>query len=75
MDKLFRYINPERVIDIGANIGSFSRKLHYHYPNCNIVMVEANPNCKPYLQISQIPFDIVGLSDKKGIKDFYVEIK
>lgn len=73
MDKLFRYINPKRVIDIGANIGNFSRKLYYHYPNCNIIMVEANPNCKPYLQISQIPFDIIGLSDNKGIKDFYVE--
>jgi FkbM family methyltransferase len=36
-------------------------------------MVEANPNCKPYLQLLEIPFDIIGLSNEKDTKVFYLE--
>lgn len=73
MDKLFRYVKPSRTIDIGANVGNFSRNLHYRYPDCKIIMVEANPNCKPYLQLLEIPFDIIGLSNEKDTKVFYLE--
>ena len=73
MDKLFRYVAPKSVLDIGANIGDFTRRLYYKFPECKVVMVEANPNCKPYLQLLEIPYDIVGLSNKEGYKDLYIE--
>jgi FkbM family methyltransferase len=73
MDKLFKYINPKRVLDIGANVGNFGKNIYYKFPECEIIMIEANPNCKPYLQLLEIPFKIIGISDEKGIKDFYVE--
>jgi FkbM family methyltransferase len=36
-------------------------------------MVEANPNCEPYLRLLGKPYDIVALSDKEGYADLYVE--
>ena len=36
-------------------------------------MVEANPNCEPYLRLLGKPYDIVALSDKDGYADLYVE--
>jgi FkbM family methyltransferase len=73
MDKLFKYINPKRVLDIGANVGDFSKKIYFRFPKCDIIMIEANPNCKPYLQLLEIPYQLIGVSDKKGSKDFFIE--
>lgn len=36
-------------------------------------MVEANPNCEPYLRLLGKPYEIVALSDKGGYTDLYVE--
>lgn len=36
-------------------------------------MVEANPNCEPYLRLLGKPYEIVALSDKEGYADLYVE--
>ena len=66
MDKLFKYINPKRVLDIGANVGDFSKKIYFRFPKCEIIMIEANPNCKPYLQLLEIPYQLIGVSDKKA---------
>ena len=73
MDKLFKYINPERAIDIGAHIGHFTKELYYNFPKCKVVMVEANPNCELYLRLLGKPYEIVALSNKKGYADLYVE--
>lgn len=73
MDKLFKYIEPKIAIDIGANVGDFSKELYYRFPNCEIVMVEANPNCEKYLRVLELPHEIIALSDKEETKDFYVE--
>lgn len=74
MDKLFRYIEPKKVIDIGANIGNFARNIHYNFSNCKIIMVEANPNCEPYLQLLRQPYEILALSDKEDNNlDLYIE--
>lgn len=73
MDKLFKHINPKRAIDIGAHIGNFTKQLQYRYPECMVIMVEANPNCEPYLKLSGKQYEIIGLSDKEGYADLYVE--
>lgn len=73
LDKLFKHINPTRAIDIGAHVGNFTKQLSYRYPTCRTVMVEANPNCEPYLRLLSKPYYIVALSDKEGYADLYVE--
>lgn len=73
MDKLFRHINPKRAIDVGAHIGNFTKQLSYNFPECKIIMVEANKNCEPYLRLLSKPYDIVALSDKEGTAELYVE--
>jgi len=36
-------------------------------------MVEANPNCEPYLRLLSKPYEIVALSNKTGFADLYIE--
>jgi FkbM family methyltransferase len=73
MDKLFRHINPKGVIDVGAHVGNFTKQIYYKYPTCEIVMVEANPNCEQYLRLLGKPYDMVALSHKEGYGDLYIE--
>lgn len=73
MDKLFRHISPKRALDIGAHIGNFTKELYYQYPECQIVMIEANKNCEPYLRLLGKPYEIVALSDKNGTAELYIE--
>ena len=48
--KLINYSNPKRFLDIGAHTGDFTKDLTRLAPDCEVIMVEANPNCEPYLQ-------------------------
>lgn len=73
MDRLFRHINPKRALDIGANVGSFTKELYYQYPECQIVMIEANKNCEPYLRLLGKPYEIVALSDRNGTAELHIE--
>lgn len=73
MEKLLKHITPKRVLDVGANIGEFTKELLSHIPNCQVVMIEANPHCEPYLKQMGQPYDMVALSDKFGIAKLYIE--
>jgi FkbM family methyltransferase len=73
MDRLLKHINPKVAIDIGANIGSFTLYLLQHFPDCKVVMVEANPNCERYLRMHGQRYDMVALSNKTGVGELYVE--
>lgn len=73
MDRLFEYINPKRVVDIGAHVGEFTKQIYYKFPTCEIKMVEANPNCEPYLRLLGKPYDIVALSHKEGYAQLFIE--
>lgn len=74
MDKLFKYIKPKNLVDIGANIGNFTKDIYYTFPSCKAIMVEANPNCEPYLRLLGRPYDIVALSNKED-KDISLYIE
>jgi len=71
--KLFRYTNPRRVLDIGAHIGQFSQQVKRFNPEADIIMVEANPNCEPYLNKLDIPYQMIALSKEKGEAELFVE--
>lgn len=73
MDKLLRHIKPKRFLDVGANVGEFTKQLLTHVPNCQVVMVEANPNCESHLKELGHPYDIVALSNYSGTADLYIE--
>ena len=73
MDKLFRHIKPATALDIGAHVGNFTKELYYQFPECQIVMIEANRECEPYLRLLGKPYEIVALCDKDGTASLYME--
>ena len=73
MDKLIRHVRPKTLLDVGANVGAFTKEILSIIPDCQVIMVEANPHCEPYLKQIGQPYDMVALSDKAGIAELYVE--
>jgi len=71
--KLINYSKPKRVLDVGAHIGDFSKTITQLAPDCQIVMVEANPNCEPYLQKLPHGYEMIALSNKQGKAELFVE--
>lgn len=78
MQKILEFIDRNNVtglLDIGANVGNFSRSVKHFFPNINIFMLEANPFCDTFLKRSGIPYKIACLSDEKKEVKFYFEDK
>jgi FkbM family methyltransferase len=71
--KLNELIRPKRVLDIGAHIGDFTTNLSRLSPECEFVMIEANPYCEPYLKKVNKPYQILALSNYTGTTSLYVE--
>lgn len=71
--KLINYSKPKRVLDVGAHIGEFSKTITQLAPDCQIVMVEANPNCESYLQKLPHGYEMIALSNKQGKAELFVE--
>jgi len=71
--KSLKDLKFNKVLDIGANIGNFSKYILSINPNCDCFMVEGNPYCDEFLHKTGIPYDIAVLSDKRKFANFYVE--
>jgi len=71
--KLINYSSPKRFLDIGAHTGDFTKDLTRLAPDCDVIMVEANPNCELYLQKLKYGYDMVALSNKQGKAELFVE--
>ena len=71
--KLLNYINPRRIVDIGAHVGDFTSDIIRRAPECEIIMVEANKNCEPYLQKLNRGYEILALSNRTGTAELFVE--
>jgi FkbM family methyltransferase len=71
--KLINYSKPKRFLDIGAHTGDFTKATTQLFPECQAVMVEANPNCEPYLQKLNHGYEILALSNKQGKAELFVE--
>lgn len=67
------YIKPNTFIDIGAHVGDFTQNILKIFPQCSCYLIEANPNCGPYLQKLNQPYQIVGLSSKQNTSKLYIE--
>jgi FkbM family methyltransferase len=71
--QLTQYIEPKRVLDIGAHVGDFTKQLASMSPNCEFILVEANPYCEEYLKKLNQPYKILALSNQTGTTHLYVE--
>lgn len=61
------------LLDIGANVGNYSKTIKYFIPDMKILMIEANPHCEKYLMNTGIDYKIACLSDSKKEVDFYLQ--
>jgi FkbM family methyltransferase len=76
MQRLLRHLivnSPKRIVDIGANVGDFSKSLHSVFPQCQFCLVEANENCEPNLKALPFSYDISALGAEESEADFYIE--
>jgi FkbM family methyltransferase len=71
--KLTQYIEPKRVLDIGAHVGDFTSQLASMSPNCGFMLIEANPHCESYLKKLNQPYKILAISNQTGTTHLYVE--
>lgn len=65
------WVNPSHILDIGANVGGFSKEALALWPNASSLMIEANPECSGELSATGIPFIIAVLSDSEKDAVFY----
>lgn len=72
-EKLFLTVQPKTFLDIGAFDGSFSFKMKNRFPDCEIIMIEANPYCETELSKLNLKYEIVGLSNEVKKNNFYIE--
>jgi FkbM family methyltransferase len=63
---------PRTLLDIGANVGEFTRGFLKEFPNCVPTLVEPNPYCIPALK--SLPYEIipVAASDKDGSAEIFL---
>lgn len=70
---LFNYVKPNYLIDIGANIGMFTKNILHVFPQCSCYLIEANPYCEPFLKQINQPYKINGLSFEEGTSSLFIE--
>lgn len=64
---------PISILDIGANVGEFSKTCNLIWPSANIYMIEANEYCEENLKALSFPYSISVLSDSEKDVVFYYE--
>lgn len=67
-----KHINPNSVLDIGANTGQFYKDFKKIFPNSTYHLIEANPYCEEDIKSLNVNYSISALSDKIETKDFYI---
>ena len=63
--------NPSQTIDIGANVGDWSRSFHNIFPQSKILMIEGNQEHRNKLQTTGFPFEIALLGSHSRNVTFY----
>lgn len=65
-------INPNGILDIGANMGEFSQFCKRLWSDTNILMIEGNDNCEDDLIRTNLPYKIALLGDDNKKVNFYI---
>lgn len=72
LETIKKYFFPSSILDIGANKGQFRQLALDVFPGCEILSIEANPNCEPYLRRLTNDFVIALLAKDETTYDFHV---
>jgi FkbM family methyltransferase len=66
------FFTPERILDIGANIGQFHQLAKHTFPSAYVHSVEAMPACQPFLESLTTEYTIAMLGKDNSTHSFYV---
>jgi FkbM family methyltransferase len=71
IDERFAYLSkigfePKVILDIGANVGKWSRAAHMTWPNARFIMVEANEDCRTSLLNSKLGETYIALLGREN---------
>lgn len=68
----FQGYNPRTLLDVGANIGGFSRSFVDIFPLCKPALIEPNPFCRD--ELAKLPFDYyaVAASRESGKAELFL---
>lgn len=71
LELLFSGFYPNRILDIGANIGQFAQLCHGVWPIAHVTSIEANERCLPSLRMFADEIHIATLSDSNRDVTFW----
>lgn len=63
--------NPNRILDIGANIGETADIMRITWPNAHILLFEGNETCEDIYKIKKYNYQIKLLGKENGTTTFY----
>lgn len=72
LDKIKEFIEPKRILDIGANVGGWYNECRSHFPNSYIFSIEANEECEEALKSTNPNYLIALLTKDNKEYDYYV---
>ena len=71
LDIIKNYFTPNKILDIGANVGGWYSQCKIHFPESYIFSIEANEECEPILKDTNPNYLIRLLTKEKKIYPFY----
>jgi len=69
---LKKYLTPNSILDIGANVGQFYNECKEEFPDSYYYLIEGNEHCEENLKGLNVDYSISLLSSEKKEVDFYV---
>jgi FkbM family methyltransferase len=72
IDFISKYFSPQRVLDIGANVGQFHQLFKTWYPSSYVYSVEASKDCEEYLKKITEDYYIGLLAKNEDEYDFHI---
>jgi FkbM family methyltransferase len=72
IEKVKEFIEPKRILDIGANVGGWYRECRPHFPSSYIFSIEANDECEEALKAANPNYLIALLTKDNKEYDYYI---
>jgi len=63
---------PRTLLDVGANVGTFSKDFCTFFSGCVPVLIEPNPHCKPLLQQLGYEYHLIAASSRTAREKFHL---
>lgn len=72
IEKIKEFIEPKRILDIGANVGGWYNECRSHFPSSYIFSIEANEECEEALKSTNPNYLIALLTKDNKEYDYYI---